>query len=172
MIMKKLLINNKGIALIVLIMSILITALIGAGITAFMTSKKASKDLPTYSQAAYLLADTGVEFAIRYAHDNLDGFRNSPTTYIFPYNNNDNNKCNATSLDIRYWKQVDLPSEFIMKASDNLNNPNPLIYISLEFAPGCLTCSDSCPCTLHSCGRYGAAVREIKLHYFQIYYDR
>ena len=107
--MKKLL-TNKGIALVILVVAITITALIGAGITSFMASKKASEELPVFSYQAYLLAHTGIEFATRYAHDNKADFNLNPTNYIKTFDIS--NLCTATTMNPTYWKQINLPSGF------------------------------------------------------------
>jgi hypothetical protein len=78
----KLLLTNRGVALVMLVVAITITALIGAGITSFMASKKASEELPIYSYQAYTLAHAGVEFAIRYAHDNWIDFNLNSINFI------------------------------------------------------------------------------------------
>jgi hypothetical protein len=151
----RLLSTNKGVALVILVIAITITALIGAGITSFMASKKASEELPLYSYQAYLLAHAGVEFAIRYVRDNKDGFKNNPNSYIFAYDAT--NQCTATALDTtNHWKQINLPSGFT-------KDDRGTLYVSLE--GNCLS-----SCVLHSCGKYGAAVREIRLHNFRYYY--
>lgn len=158
----RLLLTTKGVALVILIVAITITALIGAGITSFMASKKASEELPLYSYQAYLLAHAGVEFAIRYIHDNKDGFKNSPNAYIFAYDAA--NQCTAATLDTtNHWKQINLPSGFTKEITPGKEGT---LYISLEGNCSVLPLG----CTLHSCGRYGAAIREIKLHNFQYYY--
>lgn len=153
--------NSKGIALIMLIIAITITALIGAGITSFMASKKATKDYSIYSYQAYTLAHAGIEFAIRYAHDNRVDFVLNPNNYITSYVSS----CVAgTSAN---WKRINLPSGFTKDDQGEL-------YISLELTSGC-SCTNpivpGCVCILHSCGKYGAAIREIKLYNFQNYYQ-
>ena len=132
-----------------LIIAITITALIGVGVTSFVASKKAAEDYPIYSYHAYTLAHAGVEFAIRYAHDNQPYFSLSPYTYITQYVS----PCSqGTSVN---WKKINLPPGF---TKDDKGE----IYISLEG-----NCSPSC--ILHSCGKYGAAICEIKLNNFQSY---
>jgi hypothetical protein len=74
--------NKRGAALIILIIVITITGLIGAGILSMMGAKQRSYAFQLQSYQAYMLAHAGVEFAIRYAYDNKDGFKNFPTTYI------------------------------------------------------------------------------------------
>jgi hypothetical protein len=74
--------NKKGIALILLIIVITITSIIGAGIVSFMGAKQKSYPFQIQSYQAYNLAHAGVEFTIRYAYDNKDGFNSNPTTYI------------------------------------------------------------------------------------------
>lgn len=152
--------NRKGIALIMLIIAIIITALIGVGVTSFVASKKATEDYPIYSYQAYLLANAGVEFAIRYAHDNQPNFVLFPNTYITQYAS----PCSAgTSTN---WKKITLPAGFTKDDKGEL-------YISLELTTGC-SCTKplapGCVCILHSCGKYGAAICEIKLNNFQEYY--
>ena len=154
--MKKLF-TNRGAALIILIIAITITALTGAGIASFISSKKATEDYPVYSYQAYLLAHAGVEFAIRYAHDNKEGFASSPYTYIFLYNSS--NPCISSSLNTTIWKQVNLPDGF---TKDNKGT----LYISLEYLAG-----PPASYTLHACGKYGGATREIKLNNFQTFYQ-
>jgi hypothetical protein len=74
--------NNRGAALVILIIVITITGLIGAGILSMMGAKQRSYAFQLQSYQAYMLAHAGVEFAIRYAYDNKDGFKNLPITYI------------------------------------------------------------------------------------------
>ena len=147
--------NNKGAALVILIIVITITGLIGAGILSMMGAKQRSYVFQLQSYQAYMLAHAGVEFSIRYARDNKDGFISSPNTYIPSYNISTPSRCIDSTLDPGQWKQLQLPSDFL--------NGNFFLYISLEG-----NCSSSC--VLHSCGKYGAAVREIKLSNFQNYY--
>ena len=159
--MKKLF-TEDGMALIILIVAILITALIGAGITSFMASKKSSADLPIYSHQAYLLAHAGIEFTTRYIHDNKETFAlNPPASYAnfipqYGASGNPANLCTAVPINETYWKRIYFPSGFTKDDKGEL-------FISLEG-----NCSDLC--TLHSCGRYGAAAREVKLYNFQEYY--
>jgi hypothetical protein len=148
--------NKRGAALIILIIVITITGLIGAGILSMMGAKQRSYAFQLQSYQAYMLAHAGVEFAIRYAYDNKDGFVLSPNTYIPLYNTSTPSRCIDPVLDLSQWKQIQLPSDFL--------NGNFFLYISLEG-----NCA-SPPCALHSCGKYGAAVREIKLNNFQNYY--
>jgi len=157
-IMKKLFTDN-GSALIVLIICIVITGLIGAGITSLVASKKASEDYPIYSHQAYLLAHTGIEFAIRYVHDNSQQFTaNLPSTsYAFIFQYNSANPCTSASMSTTIWKQINLPDEFTK------DNSRAALYISLEG-----NCASRC--ILHSCGKFGGAVREVKLNNFQSYY--
>ena len=75
--------NKRGAALIILIIVITITGLIGAGILSMMGAKQRSYAFQLQSYQAYMLAHAGVEFAIRYACDNKDGF-NQIRQYIYP----------------------------------------------------------------------------------------
>jgi hypothetical protein len=74
--------NKKGVALIILIITITIVAVMGAGIVSFMGAKQKSYTLQVQSYQAYTLAHAGVEFAVRYAHDNWVDFNSNPYTYI------------------------------------------------------------------------------------------
>ncbi len=156
--------NERAVALVILIIVITVTALIGAGVVSFMGAKQKSYPYQVQSYQAYMIAHSGVEFAVRYAHDNKDGFSTSPGTYIFAYDAT--NPCTAATLDaVSHWKQVILPAGF----ADGRGS----LYISLELTPGC-SCTTpiapGCSCILHSCVKYGAAVREIRLNNFQAYY--
>jgi hypothetical protein len=145
-----LLTDKKGVALVLLVIVITITGIIGAGIISLMGAKQKSYPFQVQSYQAYMLAHTGIEFAIRYAHDNQGGFVLSPNTYIPPYNASTPSRCIDPVLDLSQWKQIQLPSDFL--------HGNFFLYISLEGN------------VLHSCGKYGAAVREIELNNFQNYY--
>lgn len=81
----KILFTNRGLSLVILIIAITLTSLLGATIASVMGAKQKSYPLQAHSYQAYTLAHSGVEFAIRYAYDNRDGFNTSsasPYTYI------------------------------------------------------------------------------------------
>ncbi len=63
--------NNHGISLIVLIAIIVALGLLGAGIVSFMGTKHRSYPIQAQSYQAFNIANAGVEFAIRYANDNI-----------------------------------------------------------------------------------------------------
>jgi hypothetical protein len=148
--------NKKGVALVLLVIAITFIGMIGVGIISLMGAKQKSYPFQVQSYQAYMLAHAGVEFSIRYARDNKDGFISSPNTYIPPYNISTPSRCIDSILDLGQWKQIQLPSDFL--------NGNFFLYISLEG-----NCA-SPPCKLHSCGKYGASIREITLSNFQSYY--
>lgn len=77
--------NNRGIALVLLIMSITIIGLIGAGIVSLVGSKHRAYPYQVQSYQAYTLANAGVEFAIRYVHDNWIAFSNNLPASATPY---------------------------------------------------------------------------------------
>jgi hypothetical protein len=62
--------NNKGISLVILIVIMLGMALIGGGIASVMSSKQKSYPYAVNSFNAYEIANAGAEFAIRYYKDN------------------------------------------------------------------------------------------------------
>lgn len=78
----KMWLTEKGISLIILIISITIMSIIGAGIVSFMGAKQKSYPYQIQSYQALNLANAGVEFAIRYAYDNKNGFNLNPGNYI------------------------------------------------------------------------------------------
>lgn len=78
----KMWLTEKGVSLIMLIISITITSIIGAGIVSFMGAKQKSYPYQIQSYQALNLANAGVEFAIRYAYDNRNGFNIDPSDYI------------------------------------------------------------------------------------------
>jgi Tfp pilus assembly protein PilV len=151
-----LLTDKKGVVLVLLVIVITITGVIGAGIISLMGAKQKSYPFQVQSYQAYMLAHAGVEFAIRYAHDNKDGFTSSANTYIPSYNTSNPSRCIDPVLNSGQWKQIQLPSDFL--------NGNFSLYISLEG-----NCA-SPPCILHACGKYGTSIREITLSNFQRYY--
>jgi hypothetical protein len=146
-IMKKLLSTDRGVALVILVVAITITALIGAGITSFMASKKASEELPIYSYQAYTLAHAGVEFAIRYAHDNWIDFNLNSANYI---NNVTPNACTTLTGKPIY---------------DSSTPPKVLFYLC------CNDCSSGSTTNgwLTSIGVAGAAQKKIVLRNFRSY---
>lgn len=74
--------NNKGIALIILIIAITFTSFLGIGIASFVGSRQKSLVPLAQSYQAYALANAGIEFAIRYAYDNWAGFSVNPSAYV------------------------------------------------------------------------------------------
>jgi len=74
--------NKRGVALVILIIAMTLIAVLGAGVVSFMGAKQKSYPFQIQSYQAYNLAHAGVEFAIRYAYDNKDGFNSSPNTYM------------------------------------------------------------------------------------------
>jgi len=74
--------NKRGVSLIVLIIAITLMGLLGAGIASIIGSKQKSYPLQAHSYQAYTIAHAGIEFAIRYAYDNRDGFSSNPSAYI------------------------------------------------------------------------------------------
>jgi hypothetical protein len=146
-IMKKLL-TDRGVALIILIVAITITALIGAGITSFMASKKASEELPLYSYQAYTSAHAGVEFATRYAHDNWIDFNLTPNAFI---NNFTPISCTTSTAKPIY---------------DSSTPANILFYLCYDSTLGSPTYGQ-----LISIGVAGAAQKKIILRSFRKYAD-
>ncbi|OPY79707.1 MAG: hypothetical protein A4E64_00351 [Syntrophorhabdus sp. PtaU1.Bin058] len=138
--------NNRGIALVLLIMSITIIGVIGAGIVSLVGSKHRAYPFQTQSYQAYTLANAGVEFAIRYAHDNWIAFSAGPSTYIpniTPAN------CTTTHPNIKNVK-------------DSSNNT--LFYLCYDSTIGSPTYDQ-----LTSIGIFGNAQRKIVLSHFQTY---
>jgi hypothetical protein len=74
--------NKRGVSLIVLIIAITLMGLLGAGIASMIGSKQKSYPFQAHSYQAYTIAHAGIEFAIRYAYDNKDGFNGNPSAYI------------------------------------------------------------------------------------------
>ena len=73
----KILFNNKGIALIILIIAMTLISLLGAGIVSFMGAKQKSYPFQVNSYRVLNIANAGVEYAIRFASDGLDSNGNS-----------------------------------------------------------------------------------------------
>jgi hypothetical protein len=147
-IMKNLFSTNRGVALVLLIVAITITALIGAGISSFMASKKASEDLPTYSYKASMLAQSGVEFAVRYAHDNWIDFNINPVSFI---NNESPGTCTTATAKPVY---------------DSSTPANVMSYLCYDSTLGSLTYGQ-----LTTIGVAGAAQKKIIIRNFRKYAD-
>jgi hypothetical protein len=69
--------NNKGVALIILIIAMTLISLLGAGMVSFMGAKQKSYPFQVNSYRALNIANAGVEYAIRFASDGLDSNGNS-----------------------------------------------------------------------------------------------
>jgi hypothetical protein len=67
---KNKLINSKGISVIFLVIAMLLMVIIGYVFSYLIPTKQKSVVFPIQSTQAFFLAQSGVEFAIRYAKDN------------------------------------------------------------------------------------------------------
>jgi hypothetical protein len=74
--------TDKGISLIILIVAIVATSIMGAGLASFMISKWRAYPFEARSYEALDLANAGIEFAIRYAFDNKEAFFQNPSSVI------------------------------------------------------------------------------------------
>jgi len=135
--------NNRGIALVLLVMSITIIGVIGAGVVSLVGSKHRAYPFQTQSYQAYALSNAGVEFAIRYAHDNWIDFSGSLPASATPYipSQTPVNCTTATGKAVR-------------DASNTI-----LFYL----------CYDNASDQLTSIGVYGNAKRKIVLNNFRTY---
>jgi hypothetical protein len=77
MVITMMLSNNRGISLVVLIVAMTLIALLGASFVSLMGSKQKGFLYQINSYRALNIANAGVEYAIRYASDGLDGSSNS-----------------------------------------------------------------------------------------------
>lgn len=75
--------DKKGISLVVLIAIIVVSGILGAGVVSFMSSKMRSYPIEARSFEALCLANAGIEFSIRYAHDKGYSFIENPQS-VFP----------------------------------------------------------------------------------------
>jgi hypothetical protein len=82
MVIMKMLFNNKGISLVILIFAMTFLGLLGAGMVSFMGAKQKSYPFQVNSYKALNIANAGVEYAIRFAYEqtfdaNSDFFKTS-----------------------------------------------------------------------------------------------
>ena len=89
MVIMKTLSNNKGVALIILIISMTLISLLGAGMVSFMGAKQKSYPFQVNSYRALNISNAGVEYAIRFASDasladSNNFFLNPTATKTFP----------------------------------------------------------------------------------------
>lgn len=82
MVIMKMLFNNKGISLVILLISMTLIAVLGASFVSLMSAKQKSFLHQIDSYRALNLANAGVEYAIRFASDGGDtlGFSNPALT--------------------------------------------------------------------------------------------
>jgi Tfp pilus assembly protein PilX len=77
MVIMKMLFNNKGISLVILLIAMTLIAVLGASFVSLMSAKQKSFLHQIDSYRALNIANAGVEYAIRYASDGLDTNNNS-----------------------------------------------------------------------------------------------
>jgi hypothetical protein len=147
----KMLCSDRGLSLIVLLITIVILGLIGAGIVSFMGVKQRSYPIQVRSYQALNIASAGVEFAIRYANDNInpngdhaDDFIGKPYNYI---------KCYTAST-------------LIPECSSHTGRTT-VAYGSGQFSLSYDVDSN----TLYSRGISGTTIREVKLNNFSGYFS-
>jgi len=78
------LINSKGISVIFLVIAMMLMVTIGYVFSYLIPTKQKSVKFPIYSTQAFYIAQSGVEFAIRYAQD--QGWRGATDNSIFDLN--------------------------------------------------------------------------------------
>jgi len=84
------LMNSKGISVIFLVIAMMLMVTIGYVFSYLIPTKQKSVKFPIYSTQAFYIAQSGVEFAIRYAQD--QGWRGATDSGVF-----DINRLNAIS---------------------------------------------------------------------------
>jgi hypothetical protein len=82
------LINSKGISVIFLVIAMLLMITIGYVFSYLIPSKQKSVVFPIQSTQAFFIAQSGVEFAVRYAQENGVGTLNGTTRTLPPGGNN------------------------------------------------------------------------------------
>jgi hypothetical protein len=111
MVIMKMLYNNKGISLVVLIVAMTLIALLGASFVSLMGSKQKGFLYQIDSYRALNLANAGVEYAIRYAGDNINpnqnvnDFFHNPAAY--PNVPVVSSQPDVTNLATAQWKRFD-----------------------------------------------------------------
>ena len=156
----KTLYNNKGIALIVLIISMTLIAVLGASFVAFVGTKQKGFLYQRDSYRALNIANAGVEYAIRYVGDNINP---TPNTNDFYHNANAypnvpvvSSQPDTTNLNTSQWKKIDFP------------NGSGSFYLSYYLNTSSPDDSDNNK-ILYSVGVSGGAQRIIKLRKFLAY---
>ena len=76
--------NSKGISVLFLVIAMLLMVTIGYVFSYLIPTKQKSVRFPIYSTQAFYIAQSGVEFAIRYAQD--QGWRGAMDNGIFDLN--------------------------------------------------------------------------------------
>ena len=77
MVIMKMLFNNKGISLVILLVAMTLISVLGASFVSLMSSKQKSFLHQIDSYRAMNIANAGVEYAIRFASDGTDTLGNS-----------------------------------------------------------------------------------------------
>ena len=82
MVTMKILFNNKGISLVILLVAMTLITILGTSFVSLMSSKQKGFLYQIDSYRALNIANAGVEYAIRFASDGLDtlGFLNPALT--------------------------------------------------------------------------------------------
>jgi phage shock protein PspC (stress-responsive transcriptional regulator) len=75
------LLNSKGISVLFLVMALLLMITIGYVLTYLIPTKQKSVKFPIYSNQAFFISQSGVEYAIRYAAD--QGWRGATDTGVY-----------------------------------------------------------------------------------------
>jgi hypothetical protein len=76
--------NSKGISVLFLVIAMLLMITIGYVLSYLIPTKQKSVKFPIYSNQAFFIAQSGVEFAIRYASD--QGWRGTTDSGVFDLN--------------------------------------------------------------------------------------
>jgi|GEM_PF-6583498 len=119
MVTMKMLSNNRGVALIILVIAMTLIAVLGASFVALVGSKHRSFTYQRDSYRALNLANAGVEYAIRYVSDSLRNagstFFEDPTTFQTASNPVVINMLSAQSFSFYYDYSAEVLSTQLCK---------------------------------------------------------
>lgn len=131
--------TEKGVSLIILIVTIVLLGILGVGLVSFMSSKWRGYPVEVRSYEALNIANAGVEFAIRYAYERREEFFQHPYNVI-PMHRPEDGPCSPSS----FKKGKIGRGEFLISYNTDSNE-------------------------LRSCGISGIARREVRLRHFAGY---
>ncbi len=155
----KMLSNNKGVSLVVLIVAMTLIAILGVSFVSLMGTKQKSVIYQTDSYRALNIANAGVEYAIRYVGDHIDttgtnqnDFFHNPAAY--PEVPVVSSLPDTTNLNTTQWNRVDFGNgRFYLSYYLNTANPDDSINNKI----------------LYSVGVYGQTERLVKLKKYLAY---